>query len=99
MLTESDIAISVQSNQGKAEYARAQQQASQIRTLAEAEADKIRIVAEGEAQKIKALADADAEKATSRYCSSYGNSGTGSCLRRTSIPAYSAGYATFCGSC
>jgi len=63
MLTESDIAISVQSNQGKADYARAQQQASQIRTLAEAEADKIRIVAEGEAQKVKLLADAEAEKA------------------------------------
>lgn len=63
ILTESDIAISIQSNQGKADYARAQQQASQIRTLAEAEADKIRIVAEGEAQKVKALADAEAEKA------------------------------------
>ena len=64
MLTESEISISVQSNQGKADLARAQQQASQIRTLAEAEAEKIRIIAEGEAKKVKALAGAEAEKAS-----------------------------------
>src|SRR6476659_4436834 len=33
-ITESEISISVQTNQGKADYARAQQQASQIQTLA-----------------------------------------------------------------
>jgi len=39
-LTESEVSIVVQSNQGKAEYQRALQQASQIRALAEAEAEK-----------------------------------------------------------
>ncbi len=40
-ITESELSITVQSNQGKAEYQRALQQASQIRALAEAEAEKI----------------------------------------------------------
>lgn len=62
-LTESEISITVQSNQGKAEFARAQQQASQIRTLAEAEASKIATLGEGEARRTKLLADADAERA------------------------------------
>jgi len=63
MLTESEISIAVQSNQGKAEFARAQQQASQIQTLAQAEAEKIRILAEGEAKKIGSLAQAEADRA------------------------------------
>ncbi|MBY0404850.1 MAG: flotillin family protein [Cyanobacteria bacterium] len=62
-LTESEISITIQSNQGKADYARAQQEAVKIKTLAEAEAQKIRIVAAGESQKIKFIADADAERA------------------------------------
>jgi uncharacterized membrane protein YqiK len=41
MLTESEVSITIQSNQGKAEYQRALQQAAQIRALAEAEAEKI----------------------------------------------------------
>jgi len=40
-ITESELSITVQSNQGKAEYQRAVQQANQIRTLAQAEAEKI----------------------------------------------------------
>jgi uncharacterized membrane protein YqiK len=63
MLTESEIGITVQSNQGKADYARAQQEANRIQTLATAEAEKIRILAEGEAKKVKALAEAEAERA------------------------------------
>jgi uncharacterized membrane protein YqiK len=39
-LTESEISITIQSNQGKADYQRALQQAAQIRALAEAEAEK-----------------------------------------------------------
>jgi uncharacterized membrane protein YqiK len=39
-LTESEVSIAIQSNQGKADYQRALQQASQIRALAEAEAEK-----------------------------------------------------------
>jgi uncharacterized membrane protein YqiK len=62
-LTESEISIVVQSNQGKADFARAQQQASQIQTLAGAEAEKIRLLGEGEAKKIQAIAAADAERA------------------------------------
>ena len=41
-ITESELSITVQTNQGKAEYQRALQQAAQIRTLAEAEAEKHR---------------------------------------------------------
>jgi uncharacterized membrane protein YqiK len=62
-LTESEIAITVQSNQGKAEYARAQQQASQIQALATAEAEKIRILAEGEAKKIRLIGESEADRA------------------------------------
>jgi uncharacterized membrane protein YqiK len=39
-ITESELSIVVQSNEGKAEYQRAVQQASQIRALAEAEAER-----------------------------------------------------------
>ncbi len=40
-ITESELNITVQSNQGKAEFQRALQQAAQIRTLAEADAERI----------------------------------------------------------
>jgi len=40
LLTESEISITVQSNEGKAQYQRSVQQAAQIRALAEAEAEK-----------------------------------------------------------
>jgi uncharacterized membrane protein YqiK len=62
-LTESEISITVQSNQGKADYARAQQQAAQIQTLAGAEAEKVRLMGEGESKRIKALAEGEAERA------------------------------------
>lgn len=61
-ITESELSIMVQANQGKAEYARAQQQAAQIQTLAQAEAEKVRIMGEGEAKKIQALAQAEADR-------------------------------------
>jgi uncharacterized membrane protein YqiK len=61
-ITESEISISVQTNQGKAEYARSQQQAAQIQILAQAEAEKVRIMGEGEAKKITALAIAQADQ-------------------------------------
>ena len=48
-LTESELSITVQSNQGKAEYQRAVQQAAQIRTLAEAEAEKAARIGIGQA--------------------------------------------------
>lgn len=40
-ITESELSITVQSNQGKAEYQRALQQAAQIRALAEADSERI----------------------------------------------------------
>jgi uncharacterized membrane protein YqiK len=61
-LTESELSITVQTNQGKADLARAQQQATQIQALAHAEAEKVRILGEGEAKKIEALARAEAER-------------------------------------
>src|SRR6188474_87100 len=61
-LTESEIGITIQTNQGKAEYERSRQEASRIQTLATAEAEKIRILGEGEAKKIQAIAGADAER-------------------------------------
>ena len=62
-LTESELSIQIQANQGKAEYQRSVQQAAQIRALAEAEADKVRAMGSGEAQRVKAMAEAEAEKA------------------------------------
>jgi uncharacterized membrane protein YqiK len=62
-MTESELSIVVQSNQGKADLARAQQEATKIQTLATAEAEKVRIMGEGEGRKIKAIAGADAERA------------------------------------
>ena len=40
-ITESELNVTVQSNEGKAEYQRSLQQAAQIRALAEAEAEKV----------------------------------------------------------
>jgi uncharacterized membrane protein YqiK len=48
-LTESEVSIAIQSNEGKAQYQRALQQAAQIRTLAEAEAEKAARIGIGEA--------------------------------------------------
>jgi uncharacterized membrane protein YqiK len=59
-LTQSEISIAVQSNQGKADLARAQQQAAQIQALAQAEATRTRLMGEGEAARIAAIAGADA---------------------------------------
>jgi uncharacterized membrane protein YqiK len=61
-LTESELSITIQSNQGKADFQRSVQQAAQIRALAEAEADKTKLLGSGEAQRIKSLAEAEAEK-------------------------------------
>ena len=40
-ITQSELSINIQSNQGKAEYQRSIQQAAQIRALAEADAERI----------------------------------------------------------
>jgi len=62
-MTESEISITVQSNQGKAEYQRSIQQAAQIQALAEAEGRKVRILADAEGGRIKAIGEAEADKA------------------------------------
>jgi uncharacterized membrane protein YqiK len=49
LLTESEIAIAVQENQGKAEYQRSLQKSAEIRVLAEAEAEKAARIGIGEA--------------------------------------------------
>ncbi len=61
-LTESELSIIVQTNQGKADFARSQQEAARIQTLATAEAEKTRILGEGEAKKIAAIAGSEAER-------------------------------------
>ena len=48
-ITESELSITVQSNEGKAEYQRALQQAAQIRALAEADAEKAARIGIGQA--------------------------------------------------
>src|SRR5262245_13857710 len=62
-ITESELSIVVQSNSGKADVARAQQEATKIQTLAGAEAGRIRMLGEGEAGKVLALAGAEAQRA------------------------------------
>ncbi|WP_425229427.1 SPFH domain-containing protein [Sphingomonas sp.] len=61
-ITESELSITVQENQGKAAAKRATQEAEQTRTVARAEGDRIRIIGEGEAAKTVALASAEAER-------------------------------------
>ncbi len=63
-ITESELSITVQENQGKAALKRATQDAEQTRTLAKAEADRTRLLGEGEAAKVVALAGAEAERIT-----------------------------------
>jgi len=62
-ITESELSIQVQSNSGKADLARAQQEATRIQTLANAEGARTRILGEGEAGRIQALAGAEAQRA------------------------------------
>ncbi len=70
-ITESELSISVQENQGKAEYQRAVQQAAQIRALSQAEADKLRIMGEAEAEKVARVGIAQA-MATEEQVRAYG---------------------------
>ncbi|MBS1118820.1 MAG: hypothetical protein H6Q90_1048 [Deltaproteobacteria bacterium] len=63
-ITESELSIQVQTNEGKADFARAQQQAAQIQTMAAAEAERTRILGAGEAAKIESLAAAEATRAS-----------------------------------
>jgi uncharacterized membrane protein YqiK len=62
-ITESELAIQIEANQGRAAYERSVQQAAQMRTMADAEAAQMRMLAEAEADKIKRLGEAQADKA------------------------------------
>ena len=61
-ITESELSILIQQNNGKANLARAEQEAAQTRMVAKAEADRTQMLGEGEAARIIALAGADAER-------------------------------------
>jgi len=61
-ITESELAIQVQSNEGKAAYQRAVQDAEKVRTLAEAEASKARLMAQAQADNNRALGEAEADR-------------------------------------
>lgn len=61
-LTESDINIRIQENQGKAELMKARQDAEKIQKLSEADAYKVKKESEAEAFKIKVTAQSEAEK-------------------------------------
>jgi len=59
MLTQSEINIKVQENQGRAELQRAAQDAERVKTLARGDAEKVRTLAAGEADRVKLMAGAE----------------------------------------
>ena len=59
-ITQSELGIVVQANQGRAEYERALQGAAQIKALAEAEGEKIRLIASAEAERAARVGIAEA---------------------------------------
>jgi uncharacterized membrane protein YqiK len=61
-LTESDINIRIQENQGKADLMKSRQDAEKIQRLSEADAYKVKQQAEAEAYKVKQQAEAEAYK-------------------------------------
>jgi uncharacterized membrane protein YqiK len=62
-LTESELAITIEANQGRAAYERSLQQAAQQKTMADAKATEMRLVAEAEATRVRILGEAEADKA------------------------------------
>lgn len=62
-LTESELAITIEANQGRAAYERSLQQAAQQKTMAEAQATEMRLLAEAEATRVRTLGEAQADKA------------------------------------
>lgn len=61
-LTQSEINIKVQDNEGKAAYQRSLHDAEKIKAISKADAEKIRAIAQAEADKVSAMAKAEAEK-------------------------------------
>lgn len=62
-LTESELAITIEANQGRAAYEKSLQEAARQKTMAEAQATEMRLVAEAEATRLRAMGDAMADKA------------------------------------
>jgi uncharacterized membrane protein YqiK len=62
-LTESELAITVEANQGRAAYERSLQQAAQQKTMADAQATEMRLLAEAEATRIRTMGEAEADRA------------------------------------
>jgi uncharacterized membrane protein YqiK len=62
-LTESEVAITIEANQGRAAYERSVQAAAQMRTMAEAEAMQMRTLGESEAARVRMMGEAQADKA------------------------------------
>ena len=61
-ITESELAIQVQSNQGKAAFQRSVQEADKIRTMSQAEADRVRAMSQAEADKIRTVSQSEADR-------------------------------------
>ena len=62
-LTESELAIQIEANQGRASYEKSLQQAAQRKTMAEAQAAEMRMLADAEAARVRAMGEAEADKA------------------------------------
>ena len=62
-LTESELAIQIEANEGRASYERSVQAAAQMRTMSDAEAAKTRLHAEADADKVRMMGEAEAGKA------------------------------------
>jgi uncharacterized membrane protein YqiK len=62
-LTESELKIQIEANQGRAAYERSVQQAAQQKTMAEAQAAEMRMVADADALRVRTMGEALADKA------------------------------------
>ncbi len=61
-LTESEVAITIEANQGRAAYERSVQAAAQMRTMAEAEAMQMRTLGEADATRTRMMGEAQADR-------------------------------------
>lgn len=59
-LTESELLVQIQSNEGRAAYERSIQRAAEIKTMAEAEASRVRTMAEADAERAARVGVAEA---------------------------------------
>jgi uncharacterized membrane protein YqiK len=62
-LTESEIAITIEANQGRAAYERSVQTAAEMRTMADARAMEMRTLGEADAARVRVMGEAQADKA------------------------------------